>query len=68
MRGFFSFGLKMIRSICCKADVFVESCNEGTAYYVCRNCLMACDTVFMTQRKEKEHGYLLSGSGISSAE
>lgn len=42
-RGFFEAG--MIVSRCCKKPVFVHSADEGTAYYVCKACHRACDTI-----------------------
>lgn len=38
-------GLRMIASRCCRATVWVYSGNEGTSFYVCDACDMACDTI-----------------------
>ena len=39
----------MIVSRCCKSAVNVECADEGTAFYVCDQCRMACDTLFSLQ-------------------
>lgn len=44
----------MIVSRCCKSRVFVESSNEGTAFYVCTNCYTACDTIDSSPRTERK--------------
>ena len=58
----------MAVSKCCKEAVFVVSCDEGTAYYACNGCHMACDTVVLTQGKETENGAVLDVSGLRSQE
>lgn len=35
----------MIVSRCCKERVWVCHGNEGTSYYVCGKCDLACDTM-----------------------
>lgn len=42
--GFF-LGKKMIVSRCCKQSVHVVSGEEGTSYYACDACRIACDTM-----------------------
>jgi len=44
----------------------MESCAEGTAYYACHECRMACDTVALDKGKEDKHGVIQSGVGICS--
>lgn len=32
-----------MKSKCCNVEVIVNTSNEGTSYYVCRECKEACD-------------------------
>jgi len=35
----------MLKSKCCQFTVWVYSGGEGTSFYVCDGCDMACDTI-----------------------
>lgn len=37
---------EMIVSRCCRSTVWVYCGNEGTSFYVCEKCAIACDTLF----------------------
>lgn len=45
----------MIKSRCHKADVWVYSGNEGTSFYVCGYCDVACDV--MSHGNDKDDSY-----------
>jgi hypothetical protein len=40
-------------SNCCKAEIKVVSCDEGTNYYKCVKCNKACD-IYMEKLKDQE--------------
>lgn len=42
--GFF-LDMIMVLSHCCKSTVWVYSSDEGTSFYICYKCDMACDTL-----------------------
>lgn len=46
---------RMVKSRCCKTEVFVHCANEGTAFYVCKGCQMACDTIGHSPYGDEHH-------------
>ena len=44
----------MFLSRCCRAAVFAEHGGEGTSYYVCENCSIACDIVCSSTETDKD--------------
>jgi len=58
----------MIVSRCCKKDVWVYHGNEGTSFYVCGCCDMACDTLDGSQLiKDDTHDPLARDTGCLEA-
>lgn len=45
----------MIKSRCHRAEVWVYSGNEGTSFYVCSYCDIACDVMCHGNHKEDSY-------------
>jgi len=58
----------MYISRCCRTPVFVYSADEGTSFYVCGVCDIACDIVEENQEKKDLSYDLLAFSALSNSQ